>query len=35
MELESLPIIKLKPLDKIKAIEYNVDIDKKIIDKQD
>ena len=34
IELETLPEIKVKPLNTIKAIEYNVDIDKNIIDKR-
>ena len=34
IDLETLPEIKVKPLNTIKAIEYNVDIDKNIIDKR-
>jgi len=34
IELETLPDIKVKPLETIKATEYNVDIDKNIIDKR-
>ena len=34
IELETLPEIKVKPLNSIKATEYNVEIDKNIIDKR-
>ena len=34
MELETLPEIKLKPLDKIKATDYEVLVDKNIVDKR-
>ena len=34
IEVETLPAIKLKPLDKIKAIEYEVSVDKNIIDQR-
>ena len=34
MELEILPEIKLKPLDKIKATDYEITVDKNIIDKR-
>ena len=32
MEVESLPIVKLKPLDKIKATNYEIKIDNKLIE---
>ena len=34
IELETLPEIKLKPLDKIKATDYEVSVDKNIVDKR-
>ena len=34
LQIDSLPEIKLKPLDKLKAIEYKVKIEKKIIDQK-
>ncbi len=34
IELEILPEIKLKPLDKIKATDYEVSVDKQIVDKR-
>ena len=34
MELETLPEIKLKPLDKIKATDYEILVDKNIVDKR-
>ena len=34
IELETLPEIKVKPLNTIKATEYNIEVEKKIIDKR-
>ena len=34
IELETLPEIKVKPLNTIKATEYNIEIEKNIIDKR-
>jgi trigger factor len=34
IELETLPNIKLKPLDKIKAIDYEISIEKDVVEKR-
>ena len=34
IELETIPEIKLKPLDKIKSVDYEIIVDKKIVDQR-
>ena len=34
IELETLPNVKLKPLDKIRAIDYEISIEKDVIEKR-